>query len=242
MSWIRGDYDMRILREREGWATQLAFVRTRPRRSRPRRSRPREGGFTLIELMIAISVLAVGMLGAMTMMLMGMQTNSRSKTDTTATVLDQEVIELYSTLKTYPVPAATVNIYDCALTGNNVHEAGLGKALSPGAGATLYTSASAPSTAQIGDIDWSLPVPTLATTTVPGYAMEYQTCSGDIYEVRWNITDLTPAAPPAGSSGHLTLLTVSSRPKSAVDATTAGAQNRAILFAFPVTLRSLLTY
>ena len=200
------------------------------------------GGFTLIELMIAMSVLAIGMLSAMALMLMGMQMNSASKTDTTATVLDQEIIELYSTLKTYPLPG-TVNIYDCALNGNNIHVADLGKGAAPnGNGAVLYTAATAPTTAQKGDIDWSQPVGTLATTTVPGYAMEYQTCSGDIYEVRWNVMDLTPATPPAGSSGRLTLLTVSARQRSALVATSAGAQNREILFALPVTLRSMLTY
>jgi prepilin-type N-terminal cleavage/methylation domain-containing protein len=203
---------------------------------------PGEGGFTLIELMIAITVLAIGMLGAMALMLMGMQSNSASKTDTTATVLDQEIIELYSTLKNYPLPG-TVKIYDCALNGTNFHMADLGKgALPNGNGAVLYTAATAPTTSQIGDVDWSQPVTTLATTTVAGYAMEYQTCSGDIYEVRWNVTDLTPAAPPAGSSGRLTLLTVSSRQRSALIATNAGAQNREILFALPVTLRSMLAY
>jgi prepilin-type N-terminal cleavage/methylation domain-containing protein len=219
----------------------MRIMREHQRQLGCRRSTYGAGGFTLIELMIAISVLAIGMLGAMALMLMGMQTNSASKTDTTATVLDQEIIELYSTLKTYPLPG-TVNIYDCALAGSNYHEADLGKAVSPGAGATLYTAATAPTTAQIGDVNWTLPVGTLATTTVPGYAMEYQTCSGDIYEVRWNVTDLTPAAPPAGSNGRLTLLTVSARPKSAVNATRAGAQNSAVLFAFPVTLHSMLTY
>jgi hypothetical protein len=157
-------------------------------------------------------------------------------------VLDQEVIELYSTLKTYPQPG-TVKIYDCALNGNNYHLANLGKGAGPaGNGATLYTAGTAPTTAQVGDVNWSQPVTTLATTAVPGYAMEYQTCSGDIYQVRWNVMDLTPAVPPAGSSGRLTLLTVSSRQKSAVVATAAGAQNRAILFSIPVTLRSMLTY
>lgn len=207
-----------------------------------RRSTSGVGGFSLIELMIAVSVLAIGMLGAMGLMLMSMQTNSASKNDTTATVLDQEIIEMYSTLKNYPLPG-TVNIYDCALNGSNFHQASLGKGAGPnGNGAVLYTSATAPTTAQVGDVDWSQPVTTLATTTVAGYAMEYQTCSGDIYEVRWNVMDLTPAAPPAGSSGRLTLLTVSSRQKSAVVATTAGAQNREILFALPVTLRTMLTY
>jgi len=202
-------------------------------------SRTNERGFTLIELMIAISVLAIGMLGAMSLMLMGMQTNSASKTDTTATVLDQEIIELYSTIKTFPKPGS-VTINDCALNGANAHLANLAQSVSPGNGAVLYTTATAPSTAQVGDVDWSQPAPTLATSTTPGYAMEYQTCSGDIYEVRWNTMDMTPAAPPAGSTGRLTLLTVSARPVSAVTATANGAQNRAVVFAFPVTLRSLL--
>jgi prepilin-type N-terminal cleavage/methylation domain-containing protein len=199
------------------------------------------GGFSLLEMMIAVSVLGVGMLGAMALMLMGMQSNTASKTDTTATVLDQEVIEMYTTLKNYPKPAGFVNINDCALNGGNVHEASISTGASPaGAGATLYTAATAPSTAQIGDINWTAAAPALATSAAVGYAMEYQTCSGDIYEVRWNVMDLTPAAPPAGSSGKLSLLTVSARQRAAVVATGAGTQNQAVLYAFPVTLHTMI--
>jgi len=198
-----------------------------------------ERGFTLVELMIAIAILGIGMLGAMVLMLMGMQTDTRNKTDTTATVLDQQVIELYSTLKTYPQPSF-VTITDCALTASNAHEADLGQGAVTGNGATLFTTATAPTTAQIGDINWSAPLPTLATATQAGYAMEYQTCSGDLYEVRWNVMNLTPATPPAGSAGRLSLLTVSARQKAAVSATAAGAANVPILYAVPVTLRSMI--
>ena len=198
-------------------------------------------GFTLIELMIAISVLGIGMLGAMGLIMLGMQTNTRSKTDTTATVLDQEVIEFYSTLKAYPQPG-TVTINDCALNGANAHLADLGQgALHAGNGATLYTAGTAPTAAQIGDVDWTQPAPVLATTATAGYAMDYRTCSGDIYEVRWNVMNLNPAAPPAGSTNRLSLLTVSARPRSAVVAG-AAAGNRAVLFAIPVTLRSMIEY
>jgi prepilin-type N-terminal cleavage/methylation domain-containing protein len=202
-----------------------------------------ECGFTLIELMIAIAVLAIGMLGAIGLMIMGMQSNSRNKTDTTATVLDQEIIEFYSTLKSYPKdPLGSVDIKDCALNGNDDHKTDLAQALGTGApatglGATLYTAATAPTPAQIGDIDWTQPAPALATGANVGYAMNYVTCSGDIYDVRWNIMDLAPAA---GVNSHLSLLTVSARPKSATVASTNGAQNRAILYAVPVTLRSLI--
>lgn len=200
----------------------------------------REAGFTIIELMIAIAVLAIGMLGAMVLMLMGMQTDSRNKSDTTATVLDQQVIELYSTLKNYPSPTF-VTITDCAASASNAHEADLGQGAAPtGNGATLFTSGTAPTTAQIGDIDWSATRPTVATATQPGYTMDYQTCSGDIYEVRWNVMDLTPATPPAGSTGRLSLLTVSARQKAALTATAAGAANVPILYALPVTLRSMI--
>lgn len=198
-----------------------------------------QGGFTLIELMIAVAVLGVGMLGVMILMMMGMQTDSRNKTDTNATVLDQEVIELYSTLKTYPQPTF-VNITDCATAGAG-HEADLGQGAAPtGNGAILYTAGSAPTPNQIGDIDWTQATPTLATSTTPGYAMNYQTCSGDIYEVRWNVMNLTPATPPVGSSGRLSLLTVSARQQTAQFATAGGAQNRAVLYALPVTLRTLI--
>src|SRR6266567_4650621 len=180
--------------------------------------RQSESGFTLVELMFAIAVLAIGMLGAMGLLMIGMQTDSRSKTDTTATVLDQEVIEFYSTLKAYPT-GTFITINDCGLAGANAHEADLTQGAQPaGNGATLLAS---------GDIDWTLAAPTLATATTPGYAMDYTTCSGDIYEVRWNVTSLNPATPPVGSSNRLSLLTVSARPRSAVVATAAGAQNQA---------------
>ena len=194
-----------------------------------------ESGFALVELLIAMTMLAIALMGTMGLVVMAMEANTRSKTDTTATILDQEIIEKFSTLKQYPVPTQLVTVYDCALNGANAHEASLGKGASPaGAGATLYTAATAPLPAQIGDIDWTAPVPVLATAAVQGYAMEYQSCSGDIYEVRWNVMDLTPNPPPAGSTGRLSLLTVSARQRTAV------RSSQSTIFALPTTLRSLI--
>jgi Tfp pilus assembly protein PilV len=182
----------------------------------------------LLELMIAMTVLTVGMLGSMIMILTGIQSNSRNKTDNTATILDQEILEMFATLKNYP-KAGSVIVYDCATsTGNaNQHLALLGQGTfaSGGSGAPLNSAR---------DIDWTQPTPTLATSTTAGYAMKYQTCSGDTYEVRWNIMDANNPAPALPAVSRISLLTVSSRETAA-----AGATN-GMLFAPPTTLRTLI--
>ena len=183
--------------------------------------------------MVALTVLSVGMLGSMIMILAGMQSNTRNKTDSSATVLDQEILEKFATLKLYPAPGF-VTIYDCALNvgAANAHNASLAQGASPlGSGATLYTAATAPTPANVGDIDWTQPTPApLATSATQGYAMLYQTCSGDIYEVRWNIMQ-NPA--PNGTT-RLSMLTVSSRQ------TAAQGSKIGMLFAPPTTLRTLI--
>ena len=181
-----------------------------------------ESGMGLLELMIAMAVLTVGMLGSMIMILTGMQSNTRNKTDTTATVLDQEILETFATLKGYP-QTGTVTIFDCALSGGSAdsHTAAYIQGTAPaGAGAPLTGT---------GDIDWTQATPTLATSTTAGYAMMYQTCSGDTYEVRWNVMDANAVAL---SLSRLIILTVSSRQKSAKGST------QAMLFAPPTTLRT----
>src|SRR5713101_4198381 len=162
-------------------------IRTRSARHRARLG---ERGMSLLELVIAMVVLTVGMLGSMIMILTGMQSNSRNKTDNAATVLDQEILEMFATLNNYP-KSGYVRIYDCALSGGsaNQHRASLSQgtfSASGGNGAPLNSA---------GDIDWTQSTPTLATSTTQGYAMRYQTCSGDIYEVRWNIMDANQSLP-----------------------------------------------
>lgn len=194
-----------------------------------------ESGMSLLELVIAMTVLTVGMLGSMIMILTGMQSNSRNKLDNSATILDQEILEMFGTLKNYP-KAGSVVIYDCALnTGSaNQHLASLLQgAYGTGNGATLYTSATAPLGYNVGDIDWSQATPTLATSTTAGYAMRYQTCSGDIYEVRWNIMDANSSI-PAGTVSRISLLTVSAREIGQAGST------RGMMAAPPTTLRTLI--
>jgi Tfp pilus assembly protein PilV len=182
-----------------------------------------EKGIGLLELVIAMTVLTIGMLGSMIMILTGMQSNSRNKNDTAATVLDQEILEKFATLNNFPQPGGQVMIYDCAVNGGT----SVGHLASYAQGAYL-TGAGAALTAT-GDIDWTQPAPTLATSTTAGYAMEYQICNGDTYEVRWNVMD---ADNVTLTKSRLSLLTVSSRQKS------ASSFHQAMLFAPPTTLRT----
>ena len=64
------------------------------------RKRSGQKGMTLIELMIATFVLAVGMLGSLSMIFLAIATNSRNKFDTTGTMIAQTVIEQINTLPT----------------------------------------------------------------------------------------------------------------------------------------------
>jgi Tfp pilus assembly protein PilV len=189
------------------------------------RTRLGESGISLLELMIAMTVLTIGMLGSMVLIVIGMESNQRNKTDNAATVLDQEILEEFATLNNYPKPGS-VRVYDCALSAGsaNQHLASLGQGAyaSGGNGAPLNST---------GDIDWTQATPTLATSTTAGYAMKYQTCSGDTYEVRWNIMD---ANNPAPVTSRISLLTVSSRE------TAAKGSDQLMLYAPPTTLRTLI--
>src|SRR5438105_4527498 len=113
------------------------------------RRRSGQSGMGLIELMIAMVVLLVGMLGSMIMVIAGMQSNTRNRNDTSAVVLDQEILEKFATLKNYPKTGVAI-INDCALAGTNQHLAALVQAPAPGAGAVLFTAGTAPTPVQVG--------------------------------------------------------------------------------------------
>jgi Tfp pilus assembly protein PilV len=207
-----------------------------PSKKFQRRSRRHTAsGMGLIELMIAMTVLTVGMLGSMVMIVVGMESNTRNKRDNSATILDQEILETFGTLKNYP-KSGTVTINDCALMGSsaNAHLASISTtsgSYPTGTGAALVATGSV--SQNVGDIDWTQATPTLATSTVAGYAMMYQTCGGEIYEVRWNVMDANSTI-PAGSVSRISLLTVSSR-------LTGNANGKnGMLFAPPTTLRTLI--
>jgi type IV pilus assembly protein PilV len=176
--------------------------------------RTRQAGLSMVELLVAMMVLAVGMMGSMILVRTAIVNNNRNKMDTTATALAQMVLEQINSRPVTTVTNITIN--DCAGVARTINPNG---AASPGAGATLLTSGF-----NSGNIDFSQDI-----TAVPvGYGMQYVTCGPAnqqvTYDVRWNITNMT---------GFTRLVTVSARKQIA---TNTGALP---FFAVPVTLRGI---
>jgi prepilin-type N-terminal cleavage/methylation domain-containing protein len=149
-----------------------------------------DSGFSLIELMFAVGVLAVAIVGSMAMVVIGIGRNGSNRMDTTATNVAQTVLEGLATMP-LPPPAAPAapTITDCA---GNV----LQLTTAPG-GASLTSN---------GDIDFQTPAP-------PGYYGNYTMCGTNglkvVYDVRWRV-DVVNA------SSFARLVTVAARQPFAV--------------------------
>jgi prepilin-type N-terminal cleavage/methylation domain-containing protein len=131
-------------------------------------------GFTLVELMVAMVVLVIGVLGGMVMILMGMTRDNTNRMDTTATNAAQAVLEQIAA-----VPAnvdTTVTVTDCVPTARTVTTAGS----AGGTGATLLADGS-------GNVDFS-------AAPVANYQIPFTVCGNNglqvTYDVRWRITTL----------------------------------------------------
>jgi prepilin-type N-terminal cleavage/methylation domain-containing protein len=168
-------------------------------------------GFSLIEVMIATAVLAVGLLGGIVVIGVASANDGRSKLHSTAVTLAQSTME-----KIVAIPAnatgtgAETTMSDC--TGNSF----IIETAAPGgtAGSDLISSG-----AFAGSVDFSKPV-------VANFSMVYTTCGTATtnvnYDVRWRID---PGPTPATQ-----LVTVSARPL-----VSAGAAQ----FTLPYTLHQL---
>jgi prepilin-type N-terminal cleavage/methylation domain-containing protein len=180
--------------------------------------RKAEGGMSLIELMVAMSILAVGLGALVNVLVISLETDNRNSKDTSSTLLAQMVIEQISAQ--HPNLPNTISVTDCAGTVQTIATAG---GASPnGAGATLITNSAS---AGYGGIDQ-----TQAFSNITQYyAMKYVDCGGTgntgaptTYDVRWNVMTV--------DANYTRLITATARP---LNANALGG----FQFALPVNLR-----
>ena len=145
-------------------------------------------GFSLIELMIAMAVLAVGILGGIVVIAVATANDGRSKLHTTAAAMAQSTMERIIAIPAKAVgTAAQTKITDCAGNSFTIETA-------PG-GSPLITSG-----AFAGSVDFT-------QAPQPNYSMSYVMCSAGAnvpYDIRWRID--------AGPTPATQLVTVSAKP------------------------------
>jgi len=146
----------------------------------PRKGDRRQRGSSLIELMIAILVLAVGLIGSMALASVALSTNARNRRSSTSTAIAEMVIGQISAI---PVggSVASVTVTDCAGNTSTINASGT----TAGAGANLTSS---------GTVDYTQGF----SSVTSGYAMKYTVCDAtnsikSTYDVRWNVKTLASA-------------------------------------------------
>lgn len=193
----------------------------------------RESGMTLIELMIASLVLAIGLGGLSILFVTAAVAAQRTKLDTNSTLVAKLVMEAITASDPAITSNDTINITDCAGTPHTVNTVGGSATASPpGAGANIVTT---PGSLFYGGIDFTQ---AYATPAGSNYAMQYKDCGGvngnggyTTYDVRWNVITYG-----TDSSGNVTsrLVTVGAH-QYGVSSNLLGH----LYFAFPVSLRSV---
>lgn len=145
-----------------------------------RRNSSQQGGFSLLELMIAVCVLAIGILGGMGVICAATASNGSSKINTAAATLAESTMETIMAVPPKATGAAAVTaISDCS--GNAF-------AMSTVPGGSPVSNGLFPG------IDYTQP-------QTPNYSMTYVTCSGFMFDVRWRVE--------AGPTPSTQLITVS---------------------------------
>ena len=177
----------------------------------------REAGMSMIELMIAMVVLAVGLGALSSLFVLASGTDNKNSRGTSAAMLAQLMIEQIAAQSANS--SANIVVQDCQFNLWNVNTAGA--AFPNGAGATLVTNAGSQ---YYGGID-----PAQNFAAVPaGYGMQYTDCAINgrqaVYDVRWNVVTIDQ---------YTRLITVTARQVS------PAGQLGGKLFALPVTLRTI---
>ena len=176
-----------------------------------------QSGLSLLELMFAITILAIGMAAGMILITGAIASNNRNKLDTTATMLSQGLLE--QIIAFGPDPAGTFNVTDCL--GNITAVDPRVQAGQPSSGATVVN----------GQISF-------AGTAPPGYGMQYTECRANgqtaTYDVRWYVQTLN-ASPGPPRKIYTKLVIVSARQTG----TNNGGPSALLLFSPPITLRAI---
>lgn len=182
-----------------------------------------QAGFTLIELMVAMVVLAVGLGALSSLFISAALSNNKNSRNATATMLAQLVLEQISSQS--PNSTATIFLNDCV--GNTWAIATTGGAAPNGAGALLDTTSTDYSYGGINPTQAYTAVPP-ATNVTPGYAMQYVDCgvggTQSNYDIRWNVINIDT---------YTRLITVSARQVSPSN------QLGGAVYALPVTVRGI---
>ena len=185
------------------------------------KARSTQRGMTLVELLIALTILVIGMGGVMIMIATAIAQNNGTKHDSNATMLAQmvteQIISISGNLNPPPVlPTET----DCAVPPA-VHIIQVTGAAAPvGAGAPIVPQP-APVGRIAGDIDFTQPA-------VAFYSMQFVACGNGgrqaTYDVRWNVQILGP---------NTKLVTVAARRIDRTNRTGLG-------YNLPVTIRTIV--
>ncbi len=185
------------------------------------KQRNRQSGMTLIELMIAMTMLVVGLIGVLGLITTAITSNNRNKLDTGGTMMAQMVLE-----KIASQPAnlnADIALQDCNPGAPNawiIRTIDSIPAGGVGSGADLDVAT--------GDIDWGRNYGTQPVN----YKMLYVTCGANgqqvTYDVRWHIQNVNT---------YSKMIVVGARPLGY--RTNAGTDVR--FYARPVTLRSIVS-
>lgn len=154
----------------------------------------------LIELLISMTILAVGLGGIMILLVTAISTNGKASNDTTSTMVAEHVLEQISAQAANAT--ALLQITDCTGTAWNINPTGSAQ----GAGSAGSYGGNGASLTSNGIVDWSQ-----SYGAIPGnYAMRYVACGAGgrqiTYDVRWDVITMTAysrmvvvSARPAGS-------------------------------------------